>query len=90
MKEAINTALAKNERLFLSHFTSSTHHPWGLPSYFPEENYFSSDTVSSKHKDMNAYLNTVRFVDYWMGEIMKILNETGVANETLVVLVGDQ
>jgi len=39
---------------------------------------------------MNKYLNTIRFVDRWIGDILKLLDETGIANETLVVAVGDQ
>lgn len=43
-----------------------------------------------KHEDMNNYLNTVRYVDGWLGDILQVLDDTGIANETLVVLVGDQ
>lgn len=39
---------------------------------------------------MNKYLNAVRYVDTWLGEMMKALDDSGIANETLVVLVGDQ
>lgn len=53
--------------------------------------YFPTYGVMAKsHEDMNSYLNAVRYVDTWLGEIMKLLDETGIANETLVVLVGDQ
>lgn len=39
---------------------------------------------------MNSYLNTVRYVDDWLGEILSLLDEAGIANSTLVVIVGDQ
>lgn len=44
----------------------------------------------AKHEDINQYLNAVRYVDTWLGEMMKVLDEAGIANETLVVFVGDQ
>lgn len=41
------------------------------------------------HEPMNNYLNTVRFVDTWLGDIMSMLDDAGIANSTLVVVVGD-
>lgn len=38
---------------------------------------------------MNDYLNTARFVDNWLGDIMTMLDDAGLANTTLVVVVGD-
>jgi arylsulfatase A-like enzyme len=88
--DIVNEAIENNERLFLSHFTSTTHHPWSTPTDFHDEQYFASDTLMSKHEDMNNYLNTVRYVDGWLGDILQVLDDTGIANETLVVFVGDQ
>lgn len=90
LKDVVNETLAKNERLFLSHFTSTTHHPWATPSDFEEEQYFAHGKLMEKHKDMNNYLNTVRYVDTWLGDMLKVLDESGITNETLVVFVGDQ
>jgi arylsulfatase A-like enzyme len=86
----VNNAIEKNERLFLSHFTSTTHHPWGTPSDYHEEQYFADDGLMAKHEDINKYLNAVRYVDTWLGDMMKVFDEAGIANETLVVFVGDQ
>lgn len=85
MRDAINETLAANKRLFLSHFTSSTHHPWDTPEDFPREKYFGE-----QHKDMDAFLNANRFVDAWLADLMGLLHEAGIANETLTVFVGDQ
>lgn len=90
MRDMINDTLSNGDRIFLSHFTGSTHHPWGVPRKFPTEQYFPEGSLYSKHEDLNAYLNTVRYVDSWLGDVMKLLNESGIANETLIVLVGDQ
>lgn len=89
LKDVINETIVNNERLFLSHFTSTTHHPWATPSDFEDEQYFAHDSLTGKHKDMNSYLNTVRYVDTWLGDILKALDEFGIAKETLVVFVGD-
>lgn len=88
--DTIEEAKSREERLFLSHFTSTTHHPWGLPSDFKSEQYWAHNGIVSKHEENNKYLNTVRYVDNWLGTIMKTLEDTGIANETLVVFVGDQ
>ncbi|KAJ5960211.1 Alkaline phosphatase-like alpha/beta/alpha [Penicillium vulpinum] len=75
-------------RMFLSHVTSTTHHPWSTPDDFEKEPYMSNQG-SINHDLMNNYLNAVRFVDIWLGDIMTMLEQTGIANETLVVVVGD-
>ncbi|KAJ6104440.1 hypothetical protein N7523_010760 [Penicillium sp. IBT 18751x] len=89
LRDIVNEAIENKQRLFLSHFTSTTHHPWSTPTDFHDEQYFSLDGLMSKHEDMNNYLNTVRYVDGWLGDILKVLDDTGIANETLVVFVGD-
>lgn len=90
LRDIINEAVESNTRLFLSHFTSTAHHPWSTPDAYPNEQYFADDGFLSNHEDMNDYLSTVRYVDTWLGDLMKLLEETGIANETLVVFVGDQ
>ncbi|OQE47295.1 hypothetical protein PENCOP_c001G05984 [Penicillium coprophilum] len=75
-------------RMFLSHVTSTTHHPWSTPDDFKKEPYMG-DQGNINHDLMNNYLNAARFVDNWLGDIMNMLDQTGIANETLVVIVGD-
>ncbi|KAK2880004.1 hypothetical protein FQN49_000668 [Arthroderma sp. PD_2] len=88
IRDAITDAIDNNERLFLSHFTSTTHHPWKLPSDFDSEIYTGSKGRAN-HDPMDKFLNTVRYDDAWLGQILGILDEKGIANETLVVVVGD-
>lgn len=88
LKDVINNAVKTDSRLFLSHFTSTTHHPWGTPSDFDREHYFYDDFLGT-HDDMDHYLNAVRYVDHWLGKFMNLLEDTGISNETLVVFVGD-
>ncbi|KAJ5503284.1 hypothetical protein N7463_006158 [Penicillium fimorum] len=89
LRDVVNNTIEKNQRLFLSHLTSTTHHPWGMPTTYQQEQYFGGDDIIATHRDINKYLNTVRYVDGWLGDIMKVLDEAGIANETLVVFVGD-
>ncbi|KAM5348129.1 hypothetical protein ACJ41O_007953 [Fusarium nematophilum] len=87
IKDYITEGLANNQRLFLSHFTSTTHHPWGVPKWFSTEKYMGRKGTG--HRDFDKYLNTVRFTDAWLGELMQLFEDTGIAEETLVVFVGD-
>ncbi|RSM06776.1 hypothetical protein CDV31_008959 [Fusarium ambrosium] len=87
IKEYITEGLANNKRLFMSHFTSTTHHPWGVPKWFDTEKYMGKE--GKRHKDFDKYLNTVRFTDMWVGELMQMFEDLGIADETLVVFVGD-
>ncbi|KAJ6445486.1 sulfatase domain-containingprotein [Purpureocillium lavendulum] len=91
IRDYVTNATANNKRMFLSHFTSTTHHPWATPKGFDTLDYMGAahGGLTDFHKDMNKYLNTIRWTDAWLGNLMKILDETGVANETLVVFVGD-
>lgn len=90
MTDYITNATANNQRMFLSHFTSTTHHPWATPKWFNSSEYMgSAHGLMQTHKDLNSYLNTVRFNDAWIGQLMQIFDDQGISNETLVVFVGD-
>ena len=89
VNDFIKTATENDQRMFLSTFTSTTHHPWALPEWFESVSYMGSNGKQRMHKDFNKYLNTIRFHDAWMGELMQILDDRGVSNETLVVFAGD-
>ncbi|KAL1964582.1 hypothetical protein VTN77DRAFT_6756 [Rasamsonia byssochlamydoides] len=82
---------AKNEtRLFLSHITSTTHHPWNVPDSFRTQTYMGLNSgLRSRHQDLNNYLNAVAYVDEWLGKILRYIDEAGIADSTLVVMIGD-
>ncbi|KAF2156349.1 alkaline phosphatase-like protein [Myriangium duriaei CBS 260.36] len=79
----------KGERLFLSHITSQTHHPFRTPEGTGPDKEFLSKHGWGKESVLNEYLNTIHYGDNWLGEVMDMLDEAGMSNETLVVLVGD-
>ncbi|KAK7430701.1 hypothetical protein QQZ08_002745 [Neonectria magnoliae] len=89
MEEYIKDAKSSGKRMFLSHFTSTTHHPWVLPRDFKSTQYLHTQGTMRWHKDFNKYLNTVRWNDHWLGEMMQMFDDQGISNETLVVFVGD-
>ncbi|KAF4502821.1 hypothetical protein FAGAP_977 [Fusarium agapanthi] len=89
VRELIEKVQREKKRLFFSHFTSTTHHPWGLPRDFKKIEYVNTQGKMGWHMDFNSYLNTVRFQDAWLGELLQLFEQQGIANETLVVLVGD-
>lgn len=82
-RDAFTSAKENDERLFLSHLTSTAHHPFALPKGEPYV-YLTEDG-----DDLSGYTNAAGFVDRWLGQMLEILEETGAANETLVVYVGD-
>ncbi|KAM3429498.1 hypothetical protein MY4824_008230 [Beauveria thailandica] len=85
IRDAFANAKRDNERVLLTHITSTTHHPFEIPR---EERYVSLSGDSNLN-DLSHYLNAVGYVDRWMDKILGILDEQQVANETLVVAVGD-
>ncbi|KFG86091.1 sulfatase domain-containing protein [Metarhizium anisopliae] len=91
IKDYMKKAIESNQRMFLSHFTSTTHHPWSVPSWFDKTEYMGSARggLTTSHEDMNNYLNTIRWNDAWVGEVMQLLDDFEISNETLVVFVGD-
>ncbi|KAJ5778122.1 Alkaline phosphatase-like alpha/beta/alpha [Penicillium odoratum] len=88
VRDLFYEAANNKTRVFLSHVTSTTHHPWGTPKNFEKERYMGSEGTAN-HDLMNNYLNAARFVDNWLGDVLNLLDETGIANSTLVVIVGD-
>lgn len=89
LRDIFQQSQDQNERLFLSHFTSSTHHPWNTPEGANGTVDYLKRVWSAEHP-LNRYLNTIKYVDGWIGEVMDMIDEFDMAEETLVVMVGDQ
>jgi len=89
IQELFREAEEKSQRLFLSHLTGSTHHPWNTPEAFGSTvDYLRQSHWGGEHP-LNRYLNTIKYADSWIGDIMDVLEDMNVADETLVVMVGD-
>ncbi|RDW79354.1 hypothetical protein BP6252_03992 [Coleophoma cylindrospora] len=89
IRDIIETARDNDRRFFISHLTSTTHHDWSLPAAFGPKSHYMGHLGWQDHEDINSYLNTIKYADGWLGEIMDLLEETAVINETLVVVTGD-
>ncbi|KAL4768212.1 hypothetical protein BDW60DRAFT_219933 [Aspergillus nidulans var. acristatus] len=87
IRDAFDDAETNKKRLFLAHLTGTTHHPWGMPDDKYEN--IMGPSFKGKNNDMNKYLNTIGFADRWIAQILDILEEKGVRNETLLVMAGD-
>ena len=87
--DALKHAEKHHERLFLTHLTGQTHYPWDMPVGDKIEELMHHNIFNGRNR-MNRYLNTLGVADRWIGEVFEIIEEAGVADETLVVLVGDQ
>lgn len=92
LKDAILQAERDHERLFVTHLTGLTHHPWDLPPNVTYKEMMGSvaNSWGGQNDELNHYLNTIAYNDRWYAKVLDILEETGVANETLFVLTGDQ
>ncbi|KAG6027212.1 hypothetical protein E4U41_001007 [Claviceps citrina] len=92
LRDAFASAREKHERVFLTHLTSTSHHPFGLPeneTYVPMTADDNGGGGGGGLEDLSRYLNSIGFGDRWLGKVLAVLDEQGVADETLVVAVGD-
>jgi hypothetical protein len=85
LRDTFIEAKRNDERVFLSHLTSTTHHGFDIP----DQSEYVQLSGSWEWESLSRYLNAVGYVDRWLGKIMDILESESVANETLVVVVGD-
>ncbi|CAM1510727.1 Fc.00g034100.m01.CDS01 [Cosmosporella sp. VM-42] len=89
IREYIKQVQEEGKRMFFSHFTSTTHHPWGVPRDFQSTQYLQTHGKMGWHEDFNNYLNSIRFTDAWLGQLLQTFDDFGISNETLVIFVGD-
>ncbi|KAL1631243.1 hypothetical protein SLS54_000002 [Diplodia seriata] len=94
LRDLFANATAHDRRLWASHVTSTTHHPYAVPAAWAAAG--NTDTFMSKRRfagledeEFDRYLNTVKYQDRYLDTLMTALNDVGVLNSTLIVLVGD-
>jgi len=71
----------KDAPFFVAFRTGMTHYP-----YFPGE---SPEDYGVEDETYNKYLNALRVGDLAFGKLLEYLDSTGIAEETLVVVLGD-
>lgn len=89
LRDIFTKAEQDNRRLFLSHVTSTTHHPYSTPSNWTEHEDYLAKRRWGSEDSFNRYLNTIKYQDEWIGTIFDLLEEVGIFDQTLVVIVGD-
>ncbi|KAI5455822.1 alkaline-phosphatase-like protein [Mariannaea sp. PMI_226] len=83
IRDIFEDANKTNDRVFLTHLTSTSHHSFHLPA---KDKY----VPMAKGLDiMSRYINTEGYDDKWIRKVLNVLDEQGVANETLVIFLGD-
>jgi hypothetical protein len=90
LKDVFETAERENRRLFLAHLTSTTHHPFSTPESWGAHKQYLGRSRWRSEDPFNSYLNTIKYQDEWIGTVFDVLEEIGVIDKTLVVIVGDQ
>ena len=85
IRDAFQSAKNNSERVFITHVTSTSHHPYNIPE---EETYVPLGKGGALN-DLSHYVNAIGYDDRWLGRLMGYLDDEGVANETLLIFVGD-
>ena len=73
----------KGQPFLLTYFTVTTHHNYLAPQSFPRVDYGVKDP---EHQN---YLNSVRYTDSFIREVFEQLEERGLVENTLFIVVGD-
>jgi arylsulfatase A-like enzyme len=79
------SAKENDERVFMTHITSTSHHPYVMPA---DETYVPLASGNGLD-DLSHYVNSIGYDDRWLGKVLDVLEEQGVSNETLIVFAGD-
>lgn len=77
-------AQPKDKPFFAQFLTSATHHPYSIPNGFPRR--FSQ---AGEAGDLNAYKDSVRFLDSLLGDLVADLKAQGRLQDTVIAIVGD-
>ncbi len=73
----------KGQPFLLTYLTLCTHHNYVTPQSWPQRRYVDHD------EDLNNYLNGVRYTDDFIRQVMEGLEERGVLENSIVIVVGD-
>lgn len=89
IRDLIVDAKQNQKRLFLSHLTSTPHHPFATPKDWEGKQTYMNPQRWRPEDPLDGYLNTIKYQDDWISQIFQMLHDVGVLNETLVVMTGD-
>jgi hypothetical protein len=89
LRDLFIDARKQNKRLFVSHLTSSPHHPFKTPKDWEGKSTWMNKRQYRRDTAFDNYMNTIKYQDEWIAQIFEMLHEEGALNETLVVMTGD-
>jgi hypothetical protein len=89
LRDMFVEARQQQKRLFVSHLTSSPHHPFATPKGWAGHEDYLSKQRWRPEDPLDGYLNTIKYQDDWVSDIFQMLHDVGALNETLVVMTGD-
>jgi hypothetical protein len=89
LRDLFVDAQQSEKRLFVSHLTSTPHHPFKTPKGWPGKKEYMNQQRWRPADPYEDYLNTIQYQDEWISEIFEMLHDVGALEETLVVLTGD-
>lgn len=84
MLEPIRGWLEENgdQPFFNTYKTLTPHHPYLAPTRYGRENFVEDDEV-------NRYLNSIRYVDFFIKNIIEMYKALGLYEDTIFVIYGD-
>ena len=68
--------------MFAFYLTSAAHHDYRVPSHVPLQRF-------AEDEKRNRYLNAVAYQDGFLGRLLDVYRQEGVAERTLFVVIGD-
>lgn len=89
LRDLFVDARQQRKRLFVSHLTSSPHHPFATPKDWTGHTDYMSKQRWRPEDPLDGYLNTIKYQDDWISDIFQMLHEVGALNETLIIMTGD-
>mgnify|MGYP004508645047 CR=1 FL=1 len=89
LRDMFVAARQQRKRLFVSHLTSSTHHPFATPKDWAGHREYLNKQRWRPEDPLDGYLNTIKYQDDWVSDIFQMLHEVGALNETLIIMTGD-
>ncbi|KAH8731854.1 alkaline-phosphatase-like protein [Phaeosphaeriaceae sp. PMI808] len=89
LRDLFVDAQKTDKRIFVSHLTSSTHHPFKTPKDWEGRATYMQPERWRPEDPLEPYLNTIHYQDQWVSQIFQMLHDVRALEETLVVMTGD-
>jgi len=89
LRDLVVEGKEQQKRMFVSHLTSSPHHPFHTPKDWEGRTSYMGSQRWRSVDPFDDYLNTIQYQDEWISDVFQMLHDVGAIEETLVVMMGD-